>query len=164
MSHAHKTDKHIPLKEEAPASTGFPIQVKARVAAYWRRLGLSDPALIEHLADECLFRARKRMGRGSDVELLMRALEEAQRRFDHALARALHLPPGDAHTIAAARAAVLLGGEWFHGDNLFRAGDPSPEFQGQLQAILPRSTPPEAHLAMAETPLDFWLFKSTQPH
>ena len=163
MSHAHKTEKLVQLEASVPHSD--PACAGERVVAYWRRLGLSDPALIDSLTEECLHRARRRMGRGSDEELLMRALEEAQRRFDHALARALHLPPsGDVHAIAAARAALLLESGGFCSDSLFRSGEPAPDVQSKLQAILPRSTPPEAHLPMSEAPLSFWLFKSPPPH
>jgi AcrR family transcriptional regulator len=149
---------------EGTESAPQPAAVRTRVAAYWRDLGLSDPALIESLTDDCLNRAWRRMGRGSEEELLRRALEEAQRRFDHALARALRLPPArDPHPIAAARAALLLSENRLLADRLFQSGDPALDLGAQLQEILPRSTPPEAPLPMSEAPLRFWLFKSP-PH
>jgi hypothetical protein len=157
------------LSEDILPATGadFPSEpcsasVKAQVMDYWRGLGLSDPALIESLAGDCLNRARRRVGRGSEEEFLRRALEEAQRRFDHALGRALRLPPSrDAQPVAAARAAFLLNKERFGGDSLFRMDDPAPDLGARLQEALPRATPPEAPLSMSETPLRFWLFKST---
>lgn len=164
MSHAHKLEKIAVVPAHDPLPHEVSVRVKARVEDYWRRLWLADAALIAYLAEECLHRARKRMGRGNEQEFLMRSLEEAQRRFDHALARALHLPASnDAHALAAARAAFLLSGGPGEGDALFRAGDPAPELKAKLQAILPRSTPPEAHRAMPPAPLRFWLFKSP-PH
>ncbi len=165
MSHAHPADPSA-----APASAGEPLaphaippSVHDRVEAYWRRLGVVDAALLERLTWDCLHRAKHRVGRSSEEELLLRALEEAQRRLDHALARALGLPPAvDAHALAAARAAFLLGDAGLGADNLFRSGDPSPEFQARLKALLPCSTPPEAPLSMPEAPLRFWLFKSPE--
>jgi hypothetical protein len=165
MSHAHKAEKLAHPKGEAAVPHAVPAHIKERVVAYWRRLGLTDPALIDSLAEDCLHRAKRRLGRRTDEALLMRTLEEAQRRFDHALARALRLPPsGDIHAIAAARAALLLSGDGLGSDCLFRPGEPPPEFQAQLQAALPRSTPPEAHLSMPEAPLSFWLFESPPRH
>ncbi|SMF96858.1 hypothetical protein SAMN02949497_4272 [Methylomagnum ishizawai] len=157
MNQAHQAEPaHGSLSHAAS------MRVQAQAGEYWRRLWLSDPALIAHLTEECLHRARKRLGQqGSEQEWLMRTLEEIQRRFDHALARALRWPPTvDGHALAAARAAFLLGGTPSEGDALFRTGEPAPEFQARLQALLPRSTPPEAPLSMPPAPLRFWLFKS----
>jgi AcrR family transcriptional regulator len=160
MNSAQTAERAIP--EDAPEA--WPEPVRERVMAYWRGLGLVDPALIEHLADDCLSRARRRVGRGSDEEeLLRRALEEAQRRFDHALTWALGLPPSQDHyPVAAARAAYLLANERIPADRLFAPGDGASDFGVRLRKALPRSTPPEAHLPMPEAPLRFWLFKS--PH
>jgi AcrR family transcriptional regulator len=137
--------------------------VRERIMAYWRDLGVVDPALAASLADECLAKARRRVGRSADEELLRRALEEVQRRFDHALAWALGLPPSqDHHPIDAARAAYLLAAERIPADRLFSPGDGASDLGVRLRKVLPRSTPPEAPLAMPEAPLKFWLFKS--PH
>lgn len=163
MSHAHTAEPPlVPAPAGEPlAPHDIPKSVHDRVEAYWRRLGLSDAALLERLTWDCLHRAKHRVARGSEEELLLRSLEEVQRRLDHALARALGLQPAvDAHTLAAARAAFLMGDAGLVTDNLFRSGDPSPEFQARLRALLPQSTPPEAPLFMAEAPLRFWLFKS----
>ncbi|MBP1148249.1 MULTISPECIES: hypothetical protein [Methylocaldum] len=136
--------------------------IKERVVAYLQSLGLSRQDLIENLADDCLNRARRRVGRGAGDELLKRAIEEAQRRFDHALARAMRLSPSkDPHPIAAARAALLLTGCPSASDALFGNPDPPSETGEMLREILPRPTPPEDSVPMAEQPLRFWLFKST---
>lgn len=165
MSQAQKTDQAVPIKNGGSVAPDLAEQVKQGVVAYWRELGVNDPALIERLAEECLQRAGRRVGQKVvDEELLRRALEEAQRRFDHALGRALRLPPSaDPQPIAAARAAFLLNKDKVSADSLFE-GETPPDLVTQLQAVLPQSTPPEAPQTMDETPLRFWLFKSTHPH
>lgn len=133
----------------------------ARIEAYWRQLGLKDPVLIGSLAHDCLHRARRLIGRPDDGELLRRALEEAQRRFDHALANAMGMPPSnDPQPLAAARAALLLSPEW-SGDTLFRHDETTRQLAESLRSVLPVSVPDESHLTMKTVPLDFWLFKST---
>jgi hypothetical protein len=145
-----------------PAPQNWPPGIRDRVMDYLRSLGLSRQRLIEDLADDCLNRAQRRIGRSAGDELLMRAIEEAQRRFDHALARAMRLSPSkDTHPIAAARSALLLTGGPSAGDALFGIPDLSPEIGETLKEILPRSTPPEDPVPMTEQPLRFWLFKST---
>ncbi len=135
--------------------------LKERVKAYWRSLRVSDPALLETLSEDCLNRAQRRLGRRSEEELLRHALEETQRRFDHALARALRLPPSkNAHSIAAVRAAFLLSADQPSADSLFQSAAAAPDLSGLLRKALPCATPPEAHLSMPPAPLRFWLFKS----
>lgn len=136
-------------------------QLISQVEAYWRQLGLTDPVLIESLSHDCLNRARRLIGRPDEGELLRRALEEAQRRFDHALANAMGMPPSnDPQPLAAARAALLLSPEW-SGDTLFRHDETTRQLADRLRPVLPVSVPPESHLTMKTEPLDFWLFKST---
>lgn len=133
-----------------------------RIATYWQALGLTDPLLISSLADDCLTRARRRVGRVSNDELLRRSLEEAQRRFDHALANAVGLPPSnDPHPIAAARAALLLAARETSLNCLFAHDESTRELGAALQKVLPQSTPPESHLTMSVKPFRFWLFAST---
>ena len=136
--------------------------IVARVAAYLQRLGCSDPALIQSLAQECLQRARLRAAPGSEPELLRRSLEEAQRRFNQALGAALHLAPGpDERPLAAARAAFLLRGEKLDADALFRADARAAHtWCDEVSATLPHSTPPESPLDVPVKPMRFWLFKS----
>lgn len=146
--------------ESVPQS--WPPGIKERVIAYLQSLGLSRQDLVEGLAEDCLNRARRRVGRGAVEELLKRAIEEAQRRFDHALARAMRLSPSkDPHPVAAARAALLLTGCPLAADALFENPELPSETGEMLRDILPHSTPPEAPVSMAEQPLRFWLFKST---
>ena len=131
------------------------------VADYWRWLRLTDEALIAALTADCLTRARRLLGRGTTAELTRRAIEEAQRRFDHALAAAIGMPPSnDPHPLAAARAALLLT-PGLCADCLFRHDDSTRELKAILEARLPRAIPPEARVAMQPVPLRFWLFQST---
>lgn len=134
----------------------------ARVEAYLKTLGLSDEILIQNLAGDCLRRAQRLMGRDSEAELVRRGLEEAQRRFDHALASAVGMPPSnDPHPLAAVRAALLLNDD-LSSDALFRHDQSTRELSENLQRAVPRPTPDEAPLSMRPVPFDFWLFQSTE--
>ena len=135
----------------------FPEAVKTRLAAYLGRLGLRDPSLIEMLAEECLHRARRRAAPGSQEELLRRALEEAQRRFDHAIALALNLTGSkDSHPVAGARAALLLGSDTsISSDSLFCRHEGVAEMASKLHAAAPIATPPESNLAMPDQQISF---------
>lgn len=133
----------------------------ARIAEYWHSLGLTDTALIASLSEDCLAKARRLVGRGSSPHLLRRALEEAQRRFDHALAAAIGLPPSnDPQPLAAARAALLLSKE-LTADCLFAHDEATRQLKERLAHALPQSAPPEARATMTPAPISFWLFKST---
>lgn len=145
------------------ANEEIPGEVWQRVALYWTDgLGLSDHELVAALTHECIQRAKRRVGGRSNFELLLRSLEEAQRRFDLALARSLKLPGSrDSAPLAAARAAFLLTAERKSAEALFQPQDVSGSQSAELQSRLPSPTPPEAHLTMQEQPLRFWLFRST---
>ncbi|MFN5746751.1 MAG: hypothetical protein ACK443_11810 [Methylococcaceae bacterium] len=158
------------MSEDAPqyaVDVASPLQaditvILRQIATYWQALGLTDPLLISSLAEDCLTRARRRVGRVSNDELLRRSLEEAQRRFDHALANAVGLPPSnDPHPIAAARAALLLAARDASLNCLFAHDESTRELGAALQEVLPQATPPESHLTMRVKPLRFWLFAST---
>ena len=140
--------------------------VKERLLAYLGRLGLKESDLIEMMADECLNRARRRAAPGSQEELLRRALEEAQRRFDHVLARTLNLTGAkDHHPIAGARAAILLGcAAEVRVDHLFRHQDGQTETASRLRTALPLATPPESNLAMPDQPISFLFSRLPQQH
>ncbi|MGI9213046.1 MAG: hypothetical protein ACR2HF_11295 [Methylococcaceae bacterium] len=132
------------------------------VSHYLRQLGLCDETLIAQLAFDCLESARHRAAPGSEHELLRRALEEAQRRFNQALVKTLHIarPHDDDRPLAAARAAVLLRSPPFPTEALFRDGSSPPEWADELALSVPVSTPPESPQDMHETHLRFWLFTS----
>jgi hypothetical protein len=135
--------------------------IHARVGAYWRELGLTDPVLIESLTQDAIQRARRLMGRPDERDLLSRALEIVQRRFDHALANAMGIPPSnDPHPLAAARAALLFSPH-LAADTLFRHDETTRELAEQLKVATPVSIPPESPLGMNPVPIDFWLFQST---
>lgn len=153
--------EHAVTPHPDPVEVHSAPELIVRIEAYWRELGLKDPILIESLSHDCLHRARRLIGRPDDGELLRRALEEAQRRFDHALANAMGMPPSnDPQPLAAARAALLLSPEW-SGDTLFRHDETTRQLAERLRSAIPVSVPPESHLTMKTVPLDFWLFKST---
>jgi hypothetical protein len=139
-------------------STGIEMQV----AAYLRTLGLTDATLISEVATDCLASARRRAAPGSEPELLRRALEEAQRRFNRALGQLMGLDKtgDDEQPLAAVRAAVLLGTPPIATDDLLCNPDASDERVEQIRRTLPVSTPPESPLDMHARPLRFWLFKS----
>ena len=136
-------------------------RIKQRIADYWRRLGLTNQDLIDSLTHDSLSRARRLVARATEAVLLRRALEEAQRRFDHALASAMGMPPSnDPHPLAAARAALLLTPD-LTADCLFAHDDSTRQLRDRLQGLLPRSTPEESPMEMTPVSLRFWLFKST---
>ena len=155
----------MPNQDGSPPTlrpTGPSPEAITRVADYLRHLRLTDEVLIQSLAEDCLRRAQRLMGRESEAELVRRGLEEAQRRFDHALAAAVGMPPSnDPHPLAAIRAALLLNDQ-LSSDALFRHDHTTLELKDALREALPRSTPEEARLEMKPVPFDFWLFTSTE--
>ena len=143
-------------------SSIFPPDVEAQVIAYLRKLGLRDQDLISHLGEACLHRASRRAAPGAHHELLRRALEEAQRRFDHALALSLSLQgTKNQHALAAARAALLLGNTALESEKFLHAqGDMRGEAGSLLQAT-PQATPPESRLPMHEQEFSFFFTRSS---
>lgn len=137
-------------------------RIHLSVQNYFKALGLRNAELIESLSYDCLAKARRRVGRDVEDELVRRAIEEAQRRFDHALAAAAGVPPlNDPYPIARTRAAMLLSSSGNDADALFTHDASTRELGDRLKNSLPQPTPPEEHLNMAVTPLKFWFFKST---
>lgn len=136
--------------------------IKQRLVAYLGQLGLREQGVVETLADECIHRAKRRAAPGAQDELMRRALEEAQRRFDHAVARVLHLAGAkDLHLVAGARAAFLSGAVGaVCGDDLFNPHFDDKGVADRLRAVLPQPTPPESHLAMPDQHITF-LFSSS---
>jgi hypothetical protein len=151
-----------PVMTELPPLGGVrEDELKERIGHYWQMLGLTNQDLIASLTGDCLSKARRLAGRASEMELLRRALEEAQRRFDHALASAVGMPPSnDPHPLAAARAALLLTPD-LSADCLFAHDDSTRELKDRLLGCVPRSTPEESPVTMTPVSFRFWLFKST---
>lgn len=136
-------------------------EVGEAVKSYLRRLRFRDPALIDRLTAECVERARRRVARHDSAELSRRAIEEAQRRLDQALARALGVNASrEPSLIAGARAALLLGDLGIGADELYLNASANPEFASRLQRHRPQAQPPEAQVAMQPQKLRFFLFKS----
>lgn len=141
---------------------GCSAMIRQRLLVYLGQLGLREPSLVATLADECVQRAKRRTAPGAEDELMRRALEEAQRRFDHAVARVADLVAGkDFHTIAAARAAFLWGcaGD-LSSDDLFRPHVDIKEFAGRLRPVLPQPVPPESNLQMPDQHITFLFSRS----
>jgi hypothetical protein len=131
------------------------------VRSYLRRLRFQDPVLIERLAAECVERARRRVSRHDPAELSRRAIEEAQRRLDQALARALGVNAGrEPALIAAARAALLLADAGVTADEVYLTASANPALASRLSRHLPQAQPPEAPASMQPQKLRFFLFKS----
>jgi hypothetical protein len=152
-------DTHAASAHQADAS-----HVRQRLIAYLQQLGLRDPVRIASFADECLRHAARKVAPGSHEELIRRALEEAQRRFEHAVARAMGLTVGgDFHPVAAARAALLLRGAGELNVDDLLSGDDDSTLAARLRAVLPRPTPPEAGLSMHEQPISFLISRSPKP-
>lgn len=145
--------------EHAVSQPEQPSEMMARLGAYWRALGLTDPVLIEGLSQDCLNRARRLIVRVDEDAVLRRAIEEAHRRFDLALSAAMSLPPSnEPQPLAAARAALLQSKE--NADTLFRHDETTRQLKERLESILPTATPPESRLSMKPVAIDFWFFKS----
>lgn len=155
------TAEAVPGQQAFTAESGDE-RIRLSVRDYFRALGLTNAELIESLTHDCLAKARRRVGRDVEDELLRRAIEEAQRRFDHALAAAAGVPPlNDPYPIARTRAAMLLSSSGHAADALFTHDASTRELGDRLKHGLPQPTPPEEHLNMVVAPLSFWFFKST---
>lgn len=136
--------------------------VRGELHDYLEALGIRGDALLQSLAMECLQVARNRVGPGSRDELLRRAIEEAQRRFDSAIARLLGLSvTRDQHLVAGMRAALLLCGPAASSDFLFEPGEADVEVIVKLKACAPVATPPEVPRPMVPQKLEFVFFKSS---
>ena len=132
---------------------------KKSVTTYLKQLGLKDPALLQTLSEELMYRAKRRVASDApDEEVLRLALDEAQRRIDNAIMQTLNLSGKEIQPIAAVRAALMLNDE--SSDFLFRSEDDHAERIAKLQASLPTATPPEAHLEMEEQPISFYFSSS----
>ncbi|WP_052807893.1 hypothetical protein [Methyloterricola oryzae] len=142
--------------DSAAPTPGFPPVVEARVVAYLDRLGIRDQDLVRRLSAACLQRASRRAAPGQHEELLRRSLEEAQRRFDAALAQSLNLQGvKHLHDLAAARAALLLGEGAMASDSVLQGQDGEDAKLASLAAIIPQATPPEVPQEMHEQPISF---------
>jgi hypothetical protein len=138
--------------------------VPARLLEYLASVGIRDAALRQSIANDCLARALKVSGPGTDRDLSVTAIEEAHRRVDGALARLLGLNPiRDAAKVAGARAALLMCSCNDSADFLFDGSPPGEDASriARLLACAPMATPPEAHQEMPAQPFRFLFFKSS---
>lgn len=149
----------LPVVDDHPEPAAK--SVEEQIQSYLCRLHFQDPEFIARLASDCLQHARRRVGRDDPGEWLRRALEEAQRRLDQALARALGLNlTREPAAVAGARAALLLGKAGIRADELFLAQPVDPATLATLEGARPLATPPEAPAAMPTQKLSFVFFKS----
>lgn len=133
-----------------------------RLRAYFTRLGLDDPARIEVLVEECLRRASGKVAPGSIEELIRRALEEAQRCFESAVARILGVAGNkEPQRVAAARAALLLGGAGELDIDILFLDEEVGDVALRLRSAMPQAIPPEALQSMHEQPISFFFSSST---
>jgi hypothetical protein len=136
--------------------------VRSELCDYLRALGIRGEPLLSKFATECLQVARRRVGPGSGDELLRRAIEEAQRRFDAAIAHLLGLSvTRDQHQVAGARAALLMCGLASSSELLFEPGEADPDLIARLKNCAPVATPAEALRPMVPQKLEFFLFRSS---
>ena len=73
------TNRNVSSRSDAVVDEPSGIDTKrllARIAEYWKRLGLTDEALIASLSEDCLSRARRLARRATPGEVLRRALED----------------------------------------------------------------------------------------
>lgn len=132
-------------------------EAQMRIRQLFRRLGLGDPQGVEILIHDCLQRARLRAQDAEDLP--RRAVEEAQRRYDLWLQRALELAPTlSAQELRRARAAVLYSALPGVADGL----SPGKTFTGDereaLRAAFPQPLPHDAPVAMSPQALSFLSF------
>lgn len=132
-------------------------EAEMRIRCLFRRLGLEDPQSLDILVHDCMQRARKRAQ--DQEELPRRAVEEARRRYDLWLGRALEpLPDRSLQELARARAALLLGPRLGSAEGLLPGKGLSLPVREALRAVFPQPVPPEAPVAMPAQAISFVSF------
>lgn len=127
------------------------------VTAYLARLGLKDEELLQGIAEYCVYRAKRRVGHSGYEELPRRAIEEAMRKVDKAIAHAFGASYADPRNLARIRVALELGCLAFPVEPLLRGGEIPPEMRDRLLSALPQATPPEAPQPLVEQRFEFFL-------
>jgi hypothetical protein len=121
------------------------------------RLGVRDDELLHGMTDYCLYRARRRVAHSGHEELPRRAVEEAMRKVDKAIAQAFGAGHASPRELARIRVALELGGVDFPLETLLRGGEIPPGARDALFAALPRAVPPEAPQPLAEQRFEFFI-------
>ena len=115
-------------------------QLLARLGAYWRALGVSDPDQVAALSQQALRRvAETPESSGSDP--VARVILAAGDLLDDWLARALELPR-PSQELAAARAALLSGAAPDWPAALFAPPGQADAVVNALRAVIAEPTPP----------------------
>ncbi|HLF95790.1 MAG TPA: hypothetical protein VI457_01480 [Methylococcaceae bacterium] len=130
---------------------------RQRVVAYLTRLGVKDDELVQGITDYCLYRARRRVAHSGHEELPRRAIEEAMRKVDKAIAHAFGAGYADPRNLARIRVALELGSVAFPLETVLRGSEISPDSREALLSVLPQATPPEAPQPLAEQRFEFFL-------
>lgn len=127
------------------------------VISYLTRIGLKDEDLVRGITDHCLYRARRRVGHSWHEELPRRAIEEAMRKVDMAIAHAFGDSYADSRNLARIRVALELGRVAFPLEALLRGGEIPPDARDALLSVLPLATPPEAPQPLAAQRFEFFI-------
>lgn len=132
-----------PWLPAAPPSSEL---VLARLDAYWRALGVTDPRQIAALSEQTLRRASE-WPETSGLEPVAQALGAARNLLDDWLARTLDLSQ-QPQALAAARAALLSGAVPDWPAALFAPPGVADDVRDALRAAIAEPTPPPAPGAM----------------
>jgi hypothetical protein len=128
--------------------------VLARLDAYWRALGVTDPTQVAALSEQALRRAAE-SPEPPGLDPVARALTAASDLLDDWLARALDLPR-PSRELAAARAALLSGAAPDWPAALFAPPGEASAVLDALRAAIVESTPPPSPGAMPAQRIDLF--------
>ena len=132
-------------------------QLHARLGAYWRALGVTDPAHVAALSDQALRRTAE-LPLAPELDPLARTIIAAKELLDDWLARALDLPHSSP-ALAAARAALLSGVAPDWPKTLFAPPGEAEPLSDTLREAIAEPTPAPGPGAMPAQRIDlFWLF------
>jgi AcrR family transcriptional regulator len=144
------TAPYLPAPVPAPSSEF----VLARLDAYWRALGVTDPTQVAALSEQALRRVAE-SPEPPGLDPVARALTAASDLLDDWLARALDLPR-PSRELAAARAALLSGAAPDWPAALFAAPGEADTVLDALRAALAEPTPPPSPGAMPAQRIDLF--------
>jgi hypothetical protein len=142
-----------PWLPAAPPSSEL---VLARLDAYWRALGVTDPQQRAALSEQTLRRASE-WPETSGSEPVAQALSAARNLLDDWLARTLDLSQ-QPQALAAARAALLSGAAPDWPAALFAPPGEAEDVRDALRAAIAEPTPPLAPGAMPAQPIELFSF------
>ena len=141
---------YLPALPSSPSSEF----ILARLGAYWRALGVTDPDQIAALSEQALRRAVE-SPEPPGLDPVARALVAAGELLDDWLARALDLPRLS-QELAAARAALLSGAAPDWPAALFAPPGEANTVLDTLRAVRAEPTPPLSPGAMPAQRIDLF--------